>query len=767
MSGITSSVGLISGLPTADLINQLMAIEARPMNLVQDQVSQIQTQRTAFADLSAQLLGLRTAVRKLGEASFFQAFKATSSNSDVLTARAGQFAIPGTYSFQVHSLVATHSMIGRGFADRSTTAVGAGQMTLEGGKGLVADSTSLDLLNGGAGVRRGKIEITDRAGQSAQIDLTAALTVNDVLEAINDATGINVQAKVVNDTLVIEDLNETATGQLTIGDLGHGHAAEDLGLAQTVAGAELISHDLMNLSDTTPLAWLNDGNGVGKARSGADFIIQQADGTSFEISLSSEVLKESTRLEVLNNGNGVRLGTIEVTDRQGRSVEVDLSGTQDIGEVIEAIDTQATAAGLDLDITIINSTAKNYLLISDNSSGEGALTIKDVDGYAARDLGIAGEGEEGSIDGNNIYKITTVGDVMRAIQYAMDNNGEYNEGRIRVDFADNGNRLVLSSLGTPRDFEVIAGVDAAGRVSTAAEDLGLLGNYAGGVQADEDSRDLIAGLNTVLLHSLNGGSGVELGTIRLTARDGTTTEIDLTGAQTLAQVIDRINAASGSSKITATINQAGHGFKLIDQSGGTANSLIVEDVTGTAAAELHLAGEYAAADADSGNLQRQYISANTLLSDLNHGQGVSSGELRITDKTGAVHVINLTENYRTVGDVLYLINTATDNVQAEINTTGDGIVIKDLTGGEGTLSVAEGTTASDLNLVGTADKDEDQIDGSFEVRIDIDADDTLEDVAAKINEATGDARAVVINDGSQGTPYRLTVTSTVSGLAGG
>ena len=54
--------------------------------------------------------------------------------------------------------------------------------------GRVNPSTELDTLNGGQGVRRGTITITDRSGADAEIDLSTSMTVDDVLNAINGNT---------------------------------------------------------------------------------------------------------------------------------------------------------------------------------------------------------------------------------------------------------------------------------------------------------------------------------------------------------------------------------------------------------------------------------------------------------------------------------------------------------------------------------------------------------------------------------------------------
>lgn len=765
MSGISSSVGLISGLPTADLISQLMAIEAKPLALLQDRIAVIQAKRTAFIDLSARLMGLKSRIQRFDEPAFFRVFRAASSDSSVLTATAGENAALGSFSFQVRSLVSSHTLIGAGYADAGTTPVGAGTLILESGNARLNEPTALEALNGGSGIRRGRIEITDRAGDTAEIDLTAVLTVDDVLEAINAQTAINVRACVRGDRIVLEDLNDTAAaGSLTVRDLAGGHAADDLGIAQSVSAGVgetlgLLGADILNLVDSTLLAQLNDGNGIGRLQAGTDFTIARDDGASFDISLSGNI-DATTRLEVLNNGNAVRLGVVRITDRQGNNAEIDLTGATNLGEVLEEIEQQSAAAGLDIDGTFFNSSSKHALQLADGSGGEGAFRIEDVSGFAARDLGIATEVEDDSIIGNGIHRITTIGDVIRAIQYAYDQDaGEYNEGRVLARITDDGNGLRLSGLGFPPGFEVLAGQD-----STAAADLGILGRYEGGIPPEGAAGDLIAGLNTVLLRSLNGGAGLTLGNIEING-----VEIDLTGpqpAQTLQEVVDRINEQTTATNVSAAVNPVGNGIILRHESGGEFE--VSDSSGGTLAADLNIAGTHAG-QVDSGNLQLQYISQQTLLSSLNSGRGVRTGEFRITDATGATRGINVTDNQSTVGHVIALINAGGEAIVASINATGDGILITDNSGGTGRLKIEDsggGFTAADLNIAGEAAEGENLIDGSFEIHIDIDADDALQDVADKINEAGGDFSAAVINDGTQTAPFRLTVNSLTSGLHG-
>lgn len=104
-------------------------------------------------------------------------------------------AVEGSYAFRVQSLVTSHQLISAGFADADQTAVGVGTLSFEIGQGKLAQATFLEDLNGGGGVGRGTIEIQDRAGQTTQIDLTSALTVDDVLNAINNDPRIDVRAQ--------------------------------------------------------------------------------------------------------------------------------------------------------------------------------------------------------------------------------------------------------------------------------------------------------------------------------------------------------------------------------------------------------------------------------------------------------------------------------------------------------------------------------------------------------------------------------------------
>src|SRR5450432_4535462 len=176
MAQITATTGLVSGINYADIINQRMALEQRPVNSLQTRINAINNQKLAYVDISARLTSLKLNGTTLKKPSTFQNATTSSSDEGVLTATASAGAAVGSYQFQVAQLVTTQQSITRGFADPNSTKVGAGTLSFELGGGELTQDNSLADLRGGQGVSRGVFKITDRSGASAIIDTTAAVS---------------------------------------------------------------------------------------------------------------------------------------------------------------------------------------------------------------------------------------------------------------------------------------------------------------------------------------------------------------------------------------------------------------------------------------------------------------------------------------------------------------------------------------------------------------------------------------------------------------
>lgn len=747
MSSISASTGLISGLPIQDLVDSLISVQRRPITQLQTRLTDLSNRRAAYLQLTSQLLSIQNIGTRLANAEFFRRSTASSSNENAIVASATAGSAVGQFTFSVKSLATTHQIISGGFATADASPVGAGTLTLETSAGTVNASTLLDTLRAQDGIQRGKIRVTDRSGANAEIDLTTAKSVRDVTNLINSASGISVSASVEGDHLVITDLTGLATGTLSVADVGGGRSALHLGILGSSASGIITGTDLVSVSDSTSLTLLNDKNGVRVKKSQDDFSVALADGSTFNVSLSP-VLKSDTPLSILNRGGGVPTGKIKITNRAGLETEIDLSGATTVGDVKSAIESSTA------NVTVTISGAK--LILNDQSTGDKVFKVEEVaGGITAGSLGLTAAASNGTLNGADIFFVETLGDVRRII-----NNLPNNGGKLVADISADGLGLTLRDTTSGSETFAVTALNG----SRAADDLGLTGASAGG---EINSRRLLAGLDTVLLRSLNGGRGVELGQIEIADRTGATTTIDLSGAVSLAQVIEAINGAGVGVK--ATVSSSGLGISLSDTSGGNGN-LIVRDLTGTAAADLHIEVDAAVANKASGNLQKQYISTATKLADLNNGHGIVRGRFRITDSAGRSGVIDLTQgNETTIQDVIDEINSRGIGVTARINDTGDGLLIEDTAGGGTKLKITEeggGTTAKSLNILQEAAEGVTTINGSFERNVTITASDSLYKVVEKIKASGAPVNAAVLNNGSGVKPFRLSLTSTQSGTIG-
>jgi len=796
MGTISTGVGLISGLDIEAIVNQLMQIEKRPREHLVTRLEDLSEQQTALMSLQARVLALQLSAASFKKESVFQQKAVNSSNEDVLTAIATRFAVPGNYSFSVKQLASSHHFVSRAYADIDSS-IGSGSLSFEIGQGQLAKSTDLSLLNGGQGVQRGKIQITDRDGNSAEIDLTMALTVQDVIDEINRNSTVNVTASYSGDHLLITD-NTAGSGNLIVADIGSARTAADLGIRANVAADKITGSDITYITTDTRLARLNDGNGIRGLGSGlSDIKFTLADGfTEIDVDLKAKLHEtvgddsKSTLLRALNSGSGVRTGTFRITDRNRRSVDInldDLGPDATVGQLKTHIEEQAVAAGMIDDDG--NSTIKvgfgglDHIKITDISTplGDADSTdrrsnfiIEDLDGgFAAADLGIVADTTGDTVQGDQVWFMESVGDVINAVNNHWDNK----LGDLVLDINADRTGLTATDLSGFGDLKIESVND-----SMAAEDLGLI-TPENATGTTHNGRRLLAGINTVLLRSLNGGSGGDPddpdygsnritsgGVINLTDRDGNSVQLDLSSADTVQDVLDAFNNIDNSSNTTnirARLNDVGNGIILTDSSTGTANMI----VSGDLADKLNLSLDAALGSVDSGNLQLQYISETTLIDDLKQGLGINRGRISIVDGNGNSGSVNLAlDHVNTVGDIIERFRLSGTGVRARINATGDGLELYDTSAGDNvsafTITDENGSSAADLRLLGTSQKNENDeyvIDGSFEFTMDVGGGDTLEDIVERINDASLGLTASIINDGSG---YRLSFNSEISGRTG-
>jgi flagellar hook-associated protein 2 len=500
-------------------------------------------------------------------------------------------------------------------------------------------------------------------------------------------------------------------------------------------------------------------------------------------------------LDELNSGAGVQRGKIRITDRSGATGVIDLSYARTVDDVLNAINGNT-------DISVSATAVGDSFKLTDNSGGSGNLKVQEVSGgKTASSLGLANiDTSTATATGSDVFTLSsktllstlndgtgvqlktgndlsvaladgstvqidlgsakTLGDVINSINSAA-------AGKLTAAIGSDGNRLELKDLTTGSSTFAVSNVGTG----TAADDLGLSQPAAGNTIS---GGRLVSGLRDTLVTSLKGGAGLgTLGHISITNRNNVTSDVDLSGAETLGDIVTTINAHATGVK--ASINTSRNGIQLTDTTGATASNFTVTngDSNGTAT-QLGLTTDGVNTTVNGGGLQRRQISSGTLLSALNGGDGIAVGDFNITDTNGHTASVDLNkvdDVATTVGDVLTRINALGIGVQARINERGDGIEIIDTAGGSGTLSVSAvggQTTAKDLNLLGTSTTKtidgvpKQVIDGTATATVTIDSDDKLSDVVTKINALNRGVTASILNDG---TRQRLSLSANNSGAA--
>lgn len=220
MPAITS-LGIGSGVDINSMVNQLVALESRPLGQMRARATELQTQVSSYGQLSSLFSALQTAAGKLTGASLWSQAAATSSNTAAVSVVGGASAAPGTYSVSVSRLATSQTVVSQTAYPSASELVGSGTLTLELGK------WNPPPLNFVPQVGRAPVSIT--------------VTNTDTLQTLRDkinATGAGVTATVVTDStgarlsLRSNDTGEANTFRLAVADDDGADITDNTGLSR-------------------------------------------------------------------------------------------------------------------------------------------------------------------------------------------------------------------------------------------------------------------------------------------------------------------------------------------------------------------------------------------------------------------------------------------------------------------------------------------------------------------------------------------------------
>ncbi|MDR3385475.1 MAG: flagellar filament capping protein FliD [Rudaea sp.] len=270
-------------MPISQVLTGLMQIESIPLTQLQNQVSGVQTEISAYGQLSSALATFQQSLTQLTMPTAFQALSATSSNTSALTASAVVGAQPGTYTINATQLAQAQSLATGGQASLNThLSSGSGSSTVTFTFGTQSGSTFTPNLSQSSG--------------SVTINSS-----NDTLAGMRDAingANLGVTASIVNDgsgtpyRLVLTSNTTGANESMQISVQGDAGISSLLTYPPSTGGAMTQTAQAQNANLTVNgLALTSSTNAVGTALPGISLNLLQTGTSTLTVANNSSAIQ--------------------------------------------------------------------------------------------------------------------------------------------------------------------------------------------------------------------------------------------------------------------------------------------------------------------------------------------------------------------------------------------------------------------------------------------------------------------------------------------
>jgi flagellar hook-associated protein 2 len=570
-----SSPGIGSKLDVNSIVDQLMALERRPLQALDQKEAGFQAQLSAFGTLKSSLTSFQSAVQALNDVNKFQAYKASIGATSVATVAAANSAVPGSYSLEVTQLAQAQKLVAAGQASTSS-AIGAGTLTFEFGTisggsfdDVTGQYTAASFVAGGAGAKT----VTIGAANN---------TLAGIRDAIN-AAKIGVTASIVND-----GSGTPYRLALSVADTGADNSVR-ISVAGDAALSNLIAHDpagTQNLAETV-----------------------SARNATFEVDGVAITKPKNTVNDVIE---GVTLNLLSANAGAPTAITV----ARDSAAIKTSVDALAKAYN-ELNATIKNVSSFNAAT-KQGTVLQGDVTVITLQSRIRTALSNALTGVSGSY--NNLSQI--------GLAFQKDGTLSVDAAKFEAALADSPNDIaaLFASLGKATDGAVryVGATDAtkAGEYAIAVSRLATQGTQAGSAAA---GLTITTGVNDSFTVNVDGESAV------VTLAAGTYA----TAADLAREVQSKINGASAIAAAGANVSVAESGGVLTLTSGRYGSASSVQISSGNALAGLLGGAPVATAGLDvEGTINGATASGSgQVLTDL--GSGPSSG-LKIEITGGAL-----------------------------------------------------------------------------------------------------------------------------------
>ena len=298
--------GLVSGFDWRTMIDQLIEIEHRRVDLVEDRKSEYEAKLSEWQSVNSLLLSLKTAAYALSTETAFNVYTSsitnpdtTTSPSDLLTVSTSSSASPGMYTIEVENLAKSQKLSSNSYAATNTAlSLSAGDI-LVGGKvvNIASTDTLADVKDKINGVNTG----TNPSNVTANIVKYGTDDYRLVLTNDNTgADGISLLNASSNDILGELGFIETASGSFEIKNSITGGAQSDRFANVNDSIKTLLSLNTAQLSATLKITDV-DGN----------------DSNNISIDLANDDLNDIATAINNNKGAAIRLNATVVSEAVG------------------------------------------------------------------------------------------------------------------------------------------------------------------------------------------------------------------------------------------------------------------------------------------------------------------------------------------------------------------------------------------------------------------------------------------------------------------
>ena len=175
--------GLGSGMDVDGLIKNLMAVESRPLYILQQKEAQLQEKISATGQVKGAVSEFQSAVKALQDAGKFVSFKGTSSSTDHVDISASSKAPTGSFSVLVQQLAQEQKLASGTFTSAKSAVNGGTESKLTFSFGTTGADGSFS---------------SDGSKAPKSVTIPANATLEDIRDAVNKAD-VGVSASIVND----------------------------------------------------------------------------------------------------------------------------------------------------------------------------------------------------------------------------------------------------------------------------------------------------------------------------------------------------------------------------------------------------------------------------------------------------------------------------------------------------------------------------------------------------------------------------------------